>query len=476
MKNFRDNWEGHTVPNLRSLADEHGVDVSGVSLKADIVGKIREWLENEPTVEGERELPNGFFDLLPRVEVFSSSQAVDPEQVINDALRILCKQEIASDRYRGEIKAIEEGITESLRQKLQELTPYVKKYYSEIEEARIDPVFNIQSGLVSVPLKLSKAGGGPIELQKKGEGKRRQVALGIYEWTTELLKDGVDEDVLLILDEPDTHMDYHSQRKLFDIIQSYVETDMQVIICTHSLNLINRMPVDKIHHFRLDAEGWTTIENMSAGGDEMEARFINEIGLSLGLDTGTVFHERCFFVVEGQTEMHALPELFRLLFDESLQSAGIKLVNGEGNAGARHFAKFLKDNGRNVVFLLDSDCRSDGGRNRTFSASSLLDDGFLVGEHVFFVGEVEFEDAFEDAIIATLANQHHPRDGEGPWRSEDFSSMRGGDLKLSNRLQRLFRCSKPQIGHELGQTLQDKEHVPDQIETALARAYDLANA
>lgn len=128
-----------------------------------------------------------------------------------------------------------------------------------------------------------------------------------------------------------------------------------------------------------------------------------------------------------------------------------------------------------VVFLLDSDCRSDGGRNRTFSASSLLDDGFLVGEHVFFVGEVEFEDAFEDAIIATLANQHHPRDGEEPWRSEDFSSMRGGDLKLSNRLQRLFRCSKPQIGHELGQTLQDKEHVPDQIETALARAYDLAN-
>lgn len=425
---------------------------------------------------GERELPNGFFDLLPRVEIFSSSQAVDPEQVINDALRLLCKQEIASDRYRGELKAIEEGITESLRQKLQELTPYVKKYYSEIEEARIDPVFNIQSGLVPVPLKLSKAGGGPIELQKKGEGKKRQVALGIYEWTTELLKDGVEEDVLLILDEPDTHMDYHPQRKLFDIIQSYVETDMQVIICTHSLNLINRMPVEKIHHFRLDSEGRTTIENMSAGEDEMEARFINEIGLSLGLDTGPVFHERCFFIVEGQTEIHALPELFRLLFDESLQSAGIKLVNGENNVGARHFAKFLKDNRRNVVFLLDSDSRGDGARNRISSAPSLLEDGFLVEEHVFFVGEVEFEDAFDDAVIATLANQYHPREEEAPWRSEDFSSMRGDDPKLSNLLQRHFRCSKPQIGHELGQTIQTAEHVPDQIVTALARAYDLANS
>ena len=445
------------MPDLKKLAAKHGVDFSGASLKAEIVVRIKGWLRDEPTVEGERELPNGFFDLLPRVEVFASSQAIDPERVINDALRFLCKQEIASDRYRGNIKAIEEGITESLREKLRELTPFVKKYYSEIEEARIDPEFNIQSGLAHVPLKLSKAGGGPIELQKKGEGKRRQ-------------------DVLLVLDEPDTHMDYHSQRKLFDIIQNYVETDMQVVICTHSLNLINRMPIEKIHHFRLDAEGRTAIENMSAGEDEEEARFINEIGLSLGLDTGTVFHERCFFVVEGQTEMHALPEIFRLLFDESLQSAGIKLVNGEGNAGARHFAKFLKDNGRNVVFLLDSDCRNgDGGRNRTCSASSLLEDGFLVGKHVLFVGEVEFEDAFDDAVMATLANLYHPKGEVGPWSSEDFSSMREEDPKLSNLLQRQFRCSKPQIGHELGQTIRNKAHVPDQVATALARAYDLAN-
>ncbi len=474
-EDFRGNWEGNTVPNLRRLATEHGVDLGRASLKADIVSRMKEWLRDEPTVEGERELPNGFFDLLPRVEVFSSSQAIDPERVINDALRLLCKQEIASDRYRGEIRAIEEGITESLREKLRELTPFVRKYYSEIEEARIDPVFNIQSGLVPVPLQLSKAGGGPIELQKKGEGKRRQVALGIYEWTTELLKGGVEEDVLLVLDEPDTHMDYHSQRRLFDIVQGYVDAGMRVVICTHSLNLINRMPIEKIHHFLLDAESRTMIENMSAGEDEEEARFINEIGLSLGLDTGTVFHERCFFVVEGQTEMHALPEIFRLLFDESLQSAGIKLVNGEGNAGARHFAKFLKDNGRNVVFLLDSDCRGDGSRNRTFSASSLLEDGFLVGKHVFFVGEVEFEDAFDDAVIATLANRYHPREEEEPWRSEEFSSIRGGDPKLSHLLQRLFRCSKPQIGHELGQTIRDAGHVPDQIVTALARAYDLAN-
>ncbi len=224
-EDFRANWEGSTVQNLRGLATKHGIDISGAPLKADIVGRMKEWLRGEPTVEGERDLPNGFFDHLPRVVMFSSSQAIDPKVVINDAPRLLCKQEIASDRYRGEIRAIEEGITGSLREKLQELTPFVKKYYSEIEEARIDPVFNIQSGLVPVPLKLSKA----------------------------------------------------------------------------------------------------------------------------------------------------------------------------------------------------------------------------------------------------------PRDEGGPWRSEEFSSMRGDGTKLSDLLQRQFRCSKPQIGHELGQTILEAGHVPDQIVTALARAYDLAN-
>jgi hypothetical protein len=53
--------------------------------------------------------------------------------------------------------------------------------------------------------------------------------------------------------------------------------------------------------------------------------------------------------------------------------------------------------------------------------------------------------------------------------------MRGGDTKLSNLLQRLFRCSKPKLRHELGQTIRRAEHIPDQSVTALARAYDLAN-
>ena len=69
---------------------------------------------------------------------------------------------------------------------------------------------------------------------------------------------------------------------------------------------------------------------------------------------------------------------------------------------------------------MDSDCR-DGGRNRIFSESSLIEDGFRIEEHVFFVGEAEFEDAFDDSVIATLANHYHPKDEKESWCSGDFS-------------------------------------------------------
>lgn len=341
-----------TVADLKELATRYDIDLSGATNKGLILKRIQEWVNDQPTVEGEKAIPAPLLQLLPRVEVFSSSKVLNPEEVVNNVLKLLCKNEINSGKYQGQIQEIETGITETLREKVAELTPYIKKYYDEVEGVYIDPVFNISSGIANVPLKLYKVGGGPIELQRKGDGKKRQVALGIYEWSTEALNNQeILDNVILIMDEPDTHMDYHSQRKLFDIISTYVNNSMQVIICTHSLNLINRMPVNKINHFYLDQNSYTKIESLLVEDEETETLFINEIGLSLGLDTGTMFHERCFLVVEGPTELHALPQLFRKIYGKSMQSAGIKLVNGENNGGARNFAKFLNQNRRNVIFF-----------------------------------------------------------------------------------------------------------------------------
>ena len=48
-----------------------------------------------------------------------------------------------------------------------------------------------------------------------------------------------------------------------------------------------------------------------------------------------LLHERCFLGVEGDTEMRYVPVLFQLVTGKPLQSAGIDLINGQNDEGAR---------------------------------------------------------------------------------------------------------------------------------------------
>ncbi|GAB6152804.1 hypothetical protein JCM17380_15540 [Desulfosporosinus burensis] len=475
IQEFQSNWKGNVIGDLKSLAEKYHIDLVGKSLKADIVGKISEWVDSQPKATGEMAMVTEIQKLLPRVEVFSSSKALDPERVVNDVLRSICNTEIASDKYYGQITEIEAGITEVLCSKVDELTPYIQTYYTEVDSVIIEPHFSISSGLSPVTLKLLEMGGAPIELRKKGDGKKRQVTLGIYEWSTKALsqRGDAEQDIILILDEPDTHMDYSSQRKLFDILCRYGQIDIQVIICTHSMNLINRMQLNKINHFRLSSIGRTIIDSLNMTDTETEDLFINEIGLGIGLDNGTMFHERCFLIVEGPTEMHTLPQLFRLVYEQSMQSAGIKLINGENNAGARAFAKFLNTHNRNVVFLLDNDCNT-GPSKRLFNRENLERDGFNVDEQVFFIGVNEFEDSFSDEVIASVGNVSFTKT-EGVWCKQDIVTLRETGNKFSEGLSRLFRDTKPNIGYAMGRFIDNKDQIPDKIIQIFNRTYQVAN-
>lgn len=199
----------------------------------------------------------------------------------------------------------------------------------------------------------------------------------------------------------------------------------------------------------------------------------DSILIGIGLDNGTMFHERCFLIVEGATEMHALPQIFRLLYGQSMQSAGIKLINGENNIGVRSFSKFLNTYGRKVVFLLDNDCNTGPSRN-LFTKESLLRDGFDIDKQVFFLGSQEFEDSFSDSVLAMVGNKLFPKES-GTWTEEEIQSLRTSGKKFSNELQFMFRTSKPSIGYGIGQALNDVNQIPEIIKQIFNTAFTLAN-
>ena len=128
----------------------------------------------------------------------------------------------------------------------------------------------------------------------------------------------------------------------------------------------------------------------------------------MGLRNSLLLYERCFLVVEGETEFATLPYLFRLKYGQPLQNAGIVLVNGKGNSTARKLTEVLVANGKQVVFLVDQDSRMNGAAKQ-FTAESFARDGIDETRQVFYVGMCEFEDSFQNAALVSHGRERVPQ-------------------------------------------------------------------
>lgn len=484
-KVFKKPLDEYTVPDLKTIATQFVIDLSGTKLKQEIVDAIRNWLNTQPKVSAEVIFPDSLVGYLPEIRIFSSETALDPESEIRKTLVTQFRSLIETDKYSGTISQIKKEIESDLNVGLEKLAPFVKQYSSDIEKVTIRPNFNFASGLATTELQLLRKDGRPILLHQSGAGQRRRCSLAVYEWSQEIFKnrDENSRHLIMAFDEPDTHLDYKSQRHIFDIIRRFAELPaMQVIVCTHSLNFIERVPINHIAHYCLNRDSrHTQIEVLSTTDHEMTDLFMYEISKNMGLRNSVMLHERCFLVIEGGTELTALPVLFYKKYGMPLQSAGVCLVNGEGNYGARMFVKFLNTNKRQVIFLVDTDAVSTSGLQKHFTPASFKSDGIDEATQVHYVGTKEFEDAFSDEVWARMSQAFYPKKSGTVWTIADFTALRAKP-KFSKEVQSLisiegglsFEPPKPDLGYMLAQVVNVTE-IPAAVAKCLEESYRLAN-
>ena len=473
-----------TIPDLKSFAEQNSIDVSHCQRKEQYVDILARWLQSQPHSVGPGPLPKQIRAQFPSLVTFDSADAIDPEQTISKVLRQYAEDEMKKEKYAASIKHIESGIRAELYRQSRSLEKFIKKYNPDIESARVEPQFREGSWLTGVSLNLAESGHQSIPLNSRGEGKRRKVTLGVHEWNSQLLaaQAVARHDLIYTLDEPDTHLDYGAQRQLYGILRQYCHTGIQMVICTHSLNLINRMSLDELVYFQLDDQLHTIARKFASNDDpDAEWAFVNQIGSSMGLDNATMFHERCFLIVEGPTEMNALPSLFRVCYGDAMQSYGVKLVNGESSGAARCLAKYLNANGKRVTFLLDQDCCQPQSNSRnSFTYDNLSRDGFDVAAQVVFVGTKEFEDSFSDSVLRRVATTLKPEQSSGTAsrKIRDLRERLASDpnFKFSEKFAGdVCGTSKPEMGKVLGKTVKRKADVPDSIRHVFDNAVRMAN-
>ena len=479
---FGDPPEDMTIQALRNAFLSAGIESPGGSAKAPFVEAATEWIARRPYAELEEAwvaLPQETASKLPQLTAFRSQDAVDQPSQVRRLITRESQRLLTTEEYTPRLDVIAAEIQQGIDPVLELIKTMIGRYCPGINDVVITTSFDFSRVSPQVQMRLTKSSGESIDLNEAGSGLMQRVGLAMYAATLATLQEtGTDTaGTLLAYDEPDTHLDYQAQRELFEIIREQGKLPhVQVVVATHSVNLIDKVTLQSLRHFRLD--GQSTIVDLPSDyvGDD-ESAFVGDLASGLGLRNSVLLSEKCFFVVEGPTEERALPILFKKITGETLVGAGITLLNTGGAGSVRKLVEVLiQQLKRSVVVLVDEDARRRPGRiNAEWCAEMQLTEG----ANVFFVGSKEFEDAFDDEVWLRVAKERFSLNDGNAWQLSELTGARYVEHGMGQALENLFsrrtqdRVSKPQIGEALAFTVTDDE-IPEVIRKAVSAAFDVS--
>ncbi len=471
-----------TIQALRLAFASAGIESPGGATKAPFVEVATEWIGRRPLAELEETwvaLPPETAARLPRLTVFRSQDAEDQPGQVRSLVSREAQRLLATEAYTPRLDEIAAEIQEGVAPVLGSIKTMIGRYCPGIDDVAINTSFDFSRISPQVQMRLTKISGESIDLYEAGSGLLQRVGLAIYAATLATLQ-GARVDLvgaLLAYDEPDTHLDYQAQRELFEIIREQGNLPhVQVVVATHSVNLIDTVTLQSLRHFRLEDQR-TQVDIPSDYGDDDESAFIDDLVSGLGMRNSVLLSEKCFLVVEGPTEERALPILFKKMTGETLPGAGITLVNTDGVGSVRRMVEVLiKQLNRSVVVLVDEDARRSPGRINDEWLSEMQ---LAEGTNGFFIGTKEFENAFDDEVWLRVAKERFPVNDGPSWQLSNFANARADEHGMGQALENLFsrrlrgRVSKPQIGEALARTVTDDE-IPKAIREAVSAAWDIS--
>ncbi|MFC6062826.1 ATP-dependent nuclease [Streptomyces ochraceiscleroticus] len=436
-----------SINELKELAKTFETKSDGpASAKASWKVPLERLALDFDTVEEWVTVPNKIAQRLPALLIFRGDDAPDPESAIKDALAIRFKEYAADEEITSTLNEVSAKISSRLSEDAQGIRDHIAER-CQVRNVTIEPQINIRPTLAHPKLRLEDAWGNSVALGSSGAGRARRVSLAVWESSSGLLKESkhseeVDQesfthtDVVVIYDEPDTHLDYNHQRRVMSLVREQCSfPNVRIMMATHSLNLIDGVDIGDI--VQVESDGSTKCRVVVETPDDViERKLVTDLAVALGFRNSVLLHERFFVGVEGVTEQQAFPVLFRTYAGRSLQSAGISLWPCGNNEGALNFASFLRANNRAVAFVVDND--STINRKDLFHEDRLKRFGLDPTEHCQYIGNpMEFEDIFDDATWCTAADTLWPRDDGEPWNKVEVGALRDGK-KFSDKLCTFF--------------------------------------
>lgn len=431
-------------------------------------------------------------NLLPRFDRYRAIDYQTPERLVDKTLRSVYEMLVYQAPEEGQprrliesLRNLESDVEISINKKLEDLLVFIKKYNAKVQQINYRPQIDFMSGFKMGEF-LIDDGRGSHNLSKTGDGTKRRMLMATLDWDRQVLSEQSTSvpGIIRGYDEPDTNLHYEAQRRMYEAINDIVmkeDSNVQAIVCTHSLTMIDRAPAANINKLHLSDLGVTVVENLLIDEDSEIEDFLHWLAASLGITNTMMFYERCYIIIEGPTEENALPIFYRKLYSRSMIEDGIRLINIEGNGGRKGLLKLLgKNKQRLTLSFLDSDTK-----NKKIEAE-FTEAGFtaeIMKNNTIYIGNKEFEDAFSDETICDCLCKVWPRVDKMDWALEHLLSLRqdADKKKFSDALMGLIRANseegpeskKPIFGYQIAKHC-PIDKIPTEINELFRRAREIA--
>ena len=450
-----------------------------------------------PTEPGQVDVPfSKLLDYLPRYECVASAEYRNPESMVQRTLQDVTDTFIrpvneasGERRLLPRLEEVKQGLKGALDEEIAKMKEALRRADPRLIDVEVDPVIDFSRSLTTANLMVDH-GEGPRLLRSFGEGTKKKMWMGLLDWQEQTAQERQHRSTLRVYDEPDVNLDYAAERKLFGAILASTrrpEERTQSIVCTHSVTLVDRASPGSINLITVGGDGRRRINYVAPEEDADIRTFLEGVGSSVGLTNSSFFYERCFLIVEGESEEVALPLLYRNLFGRSPLEDGVVIVNMFTCSAWRAVLKVLLRHKRDItLLLLDQDCTRESSSARV-TDESLASVGFPESfreSSCFYIGEKEFEDAFRSSDIADVLNGNWPKDDATAWTVEEIDCFREQGRKFSSELLAHVRrtctpslrntAKKPELAAALGSHCRREEQVPRALRDVFDRARAVA--
>ncbi|MBQ8386279.1 MAG: AAA family ATPase [Paludibacteraceae bacterium] len=299
-----------------------------------------------------KKIADAYKSVQPSFEYFKADTSLSDsdtsvQKYFKDKASRILKEQINTDD-------IERSIKNSIENSLNSITEKINAVLTEEEQVYAQVAFD-WSKLISTAFKCKKDDSN-IPLTARGDGFRRITMMSYFEM---LAQEKHSENMIFGFEEPETFLHPETQILLYNKLRAMKENGYQVMITTHSPNIVAETDVSDIIYVSRNSHDYTILQE----GQVDVATIVHDLGIKENDNLLRLFDRiNCLFLLEGPDDVAAFTHVAQQYkqagqIEKDFDELGVLLIPIGGCGSIKHWTNYnvITKLNKPYLILLDSD-------------------------------------------------------------------------------------------------------------------------